>query len=131
MALGLAVVLGMATAGQAQAEDRVSWNHPGYSRSGVNYHDAGRVSFASYGDHFGIYDDAKDGYGLALDVDATKANGTGLSGRYFYYGGGNTSDRSFLNINLEEGKSVGFRVCMTNSHGRVVFACGDWYYTPA
>ncbi|MCQ6248204.1 MULTISPECIES: hypothetical protein [Streptomyces violaceusniger group] len=130
-ALGLTAMLSMVAAGSAHAEDRISWNYPGYSSSGVNYHDAGRVSFASYGDHFGIYDDAKDGYGLALDVRATKANGTGLSGRHYYYGGGNTSDSSFLNIDLKEGSEVGFRLCMENSGGDVVFACGDWYYTPA
>lgn len=38
---------------------------------------------------------------------------------------------NFLTINLKEGSTVQFRLCMQKNHGRTVFACGDWYYTRA
>ncbi|MEU0076080.1 hypothetical protein ABZ027_42155 [Streptomyces sp. NPDC006332] len=109
----------------------MTWAHPGYSNSGNSYVNAGRASFASHGDAFGIHDDAKDGFGLVLEVHATKANGTALDGAHYYYRGGGTADRNFLVKDLEEGSEVKFRLCMENNGGDTEFACGDWSHTPA
>ncbi|WP_030681219.1 hypothetical protein [Streptomyces rimosus] len=134
LGVGVAVAFGAAGFSQAQAQPRAQgldvWVNPGHSASGKSYLYAGRAAFRADGDTFAVYDDAKDGYGVQLVVHATKKNGSGLDGAYFYGGGGKTHNGSFLKKDLQEGSKVKFRLCMSKN-GSSAFACGKWRTTKA
>ncbi|MFG3255187.1 hypothetical protein [Streptomyces sp. NPDC048172] len=124
--VGTLVAVGAIGAPQAQAID--VWANPGHSKSGKSYVHSARASFTANGDTFTVYDDEKDGYQPVLEVYATRANGDGISGSYWYDKGGKTHG-VLLSKDLEEGSAVKFRMCM--SWGNKQFACGKFRTTTA
>ncbi|MER7408955.1 MULTISPECIES: hypothetical protein [Streptomyces] len=126
--VGIGTLLAVGAIGAPQAQALDVWVNPGHSKSGKSYVHAARAAFTAKGDRFTVYDDAKDGYQPVVTIFATKADGRGISGSYWYDKGGKTHG-TILHKNLKEGSKVKFRLCMSN--GRNQFACGKYRTTTA
>ena len=77
---------------------------------------AGIGQFQSYGEHFYACDVKTDGYGVQVDwyVASNPSNSGSVRD-----GNGNNGDCATQNASISEGKTVKYRVCLTNNGSEI------------